>query len=104
MTSSVFIAAQLPSSILRTVLLRMFSTLSPLSGFNYRRSIHLTAAVGLLGHYSKNDDLYITDYVTDVDTLYKYAPALRKPIDKLSENFKSSGVDIKDFPVFLLYH
>lgn len=67
---------------------------------NYRRSIHLTAAVGLLGHYSKNDDLYITDYVTDVDTLYKYAPALRKPIDKLSENFKSSGVDIKDFPVF----
>lgn len=67
---------------------------------NYRRSIHLTVAVGLLGHYSKNDDLYITDYVTDVDTLYKYAPALRKPIDKLSENFKSSGVDIKDFPVF----
>lgn len=67
---------------------------------NYRRSIHLTAAVGLLGHYSKNDDLYITDYVTDVDTLCKYAPALRKPIDKLSENFKSSGVDIKDFPVF----
>lgn len=67
---------------------------------NYRRSIHLTAAVGLLGHYSKNDDLYITDYVTNVDTLYKYAPALRKPIDKLSENFKSSGVDIKDFPVF----
>lgn len=67
---------------------------------NYRRSIHLTAAVGLLGHYSKNDDLYITDYVTDVDTLYKYAPALRKPIDKLSVNFKSSGVDIKDFPVF----
>lgn len=67
---------------------------------NYRRSIHLTAAVGLLGHYSKNDDLYITDYVTDVDTLYKYVPALRKPIDKLSENFKSSGVDIKDFPVF----
>lgn len=67
---------------------------------NYRRSIHLTAAVGLLGHYSKNDDLYITDYVTDVDTLYKHAPALRKPIDKLSENFKSSGVDIKDFPVF----
>lgn len=67
---------------------------------NYRRSIHLTAAVGLLGHYSKNDDLYITDYVTDVDTLHKYAPALRKPIDKLSENFKSSGVDIKDFPVF----
>lgn len=67
---------------------------------NYRRSIHLTAAVGLLGHYSKNDDLYITDYVTDVDTLYKYAPALRKPIDKLSENFISSGVDIKDFPVF----
>lgn len=67
---------------------------------NYRRSIHLTAAVGLLGHYSENDDLYITDYVTDVDTLYKYAPALRKPIDKLSENFKSSGVDIKDFPVF----
>lgn len=67
---------------------------------NYRRSIHLTAAVGLLGHYSKNDDLYITDYVTDVDTLYKYAPALRKLIDKLSENFKSSGVDIKDFPVF----
>lgn len=67
---------------------------------NYRRSIHLTAAVGLLGHYSKNDDLYITDYVTDVDTLYKYAPALRKPIDKLSENFKLSGVDIKDFPVF----
>lgn len=67
---------------------------------NYRRSIHLTAAVGLLGHYSKNDDLYITDYVTDVDTLYKYAPALRKPIDKLSENFKSSGMDIKDFPVF----
>lgn len=67
---------------------------------NYRRSIHLTAAVGLLGHYSKNDDLYITDYVTDVDTLYKYAPALRKPIDKLSENFKSSCVDIKDFPVF----
>lgn len=67
---------------------------------NYRRSIHLTAAVGLLGHYSKNDDLYITDYVTDVDTLYKYAPALRKPIDKLSENFKSSGVDIEDFPVF----
>lgn len=67
---------------------------------NYRRSIHLTAAVGLLGHYSKNNDLYITDYVTDVGTLYKYAPALRKPIDKLSENFKSSGVDIKDFPVF----
>lgn len=67
---------------------------------NYRRSIHLTAAVGLLGHYSKNDDLYITDYITDVDTLYKYAPALRKPIDKLSENFKSSCVDIKDFPVF----
>lgn len=67
---------------------------------NYRRSIHLTAAVGLLGHYSKDNDLYITDYTTDVDTLYKYAPALRKPIDKLSENFKSSGVDIKDFPVF----
>lgn len=67
---------------------------------NFQRGIHLTAAVGLLGHYSKNDDLYITDYVTDVDTLYKYAPALRKPIDKLSENFKSSGVDIKDFPVF----
>lgn len=67
---------------------------------NYRRSIHLTAAVGLLGHYSKNDDLYITDYVTDVDTLYKYAPALRKPIDKVGENFKDSGVDIKDFPVF----
>lgn len=67
---------------------------------NYRRSIHLTAAVGLLGHYSKDNDLYITDYTTDVDTLYKYALALRKPIDKLSENFKSSCVDIKDFPVF----
>ena len=53
-----------------------------------------------MGHYSKDNDLYITDYTTDVDTLYKYAPALRKPIDKLSENFKSSGVDIKDFPVF----
>lgn len=67
---------------------------------NFQRGIRLSAAVGLLGHYSKNNELYITDYITDVDTLYKYAPALRKPIDKLSENFKSSGVDIKDFPVF----
>lgn len=67
---------------------------------NYRRSIHLTAAVGLLGHYSKNNELYITDYITDVDALYKYAPFLRKAIDKVGENFRESGIDIQDFPVF----
>lgn len=67
---------------------------------NFQRGIRLSAAVGLLGHYSKNDELYITDYITDVDALYKYAPFLHKPIDKVGENFKDSGVDIKDFPVF----
>lgn len=67
---------------------------------NFQRSIRLSAAVGLLGHYSKNDELYITDYITDVDALYKYAPFLHKPIDKVGENFRESGVDIKDFPVF----
>lgn len=67
---------------------------------NFQRGIRLSAAVGLLGHYSKNNELYITDYITDVDALYKYAPFLRKPIDKVGENFKDSGVDIKDFPVF----
>lgn len=67
---------------------------------NFQRGIRLSAAVGLLGHYSKNNELYITDYITDVDTLYKYAPFLHKPIDKVGENFRESGVDIKDFPVF----
>lgn len=67
---------------------------------NFQRGIRLSAAVGLLGHYSKNDELYITDYITDVDALYKYAPFLHKPIDKVGENFRDSGVDIKDFPVF----
>lgn len=67
---------------------------------NFQRGIRLSAAVGLLGHYSKNDELYITDYITDVDALYKYAPFLHKPIDKVGENFRESGVDIKDFPVF----
>lgn len=67
---------------------------------NFQRGIRLSAAVGLLGHYSKNNELYITDYITDVDALYKYAPFLHKPIDKLGENFRESGVDIKDFPVF----
>lgn len=67
---------------------------------NFQRGIRLSAAVGLLGHYSKNNELYITDYITDVDALYKYAPDLHKPIDKLGENFRESGVDIKDFPVF----
>lgn len=67
---------------------------------NFRRGIRLSAAVGLLGHYSKNNELYITDYITDVDALYKYAPFLHKPIDKVGENFRESGVDIKDFPVF----
>ena len=67
---------------------------------NFQRVIRLSAAVGLLGHYSKNNELYITDYITDVDALYKYAPFLHKPIDKVGENFKDSGVDIKDFPVF----
>lgn len=67
---------------------------------NFQRGIRLSAAVGLLGHYSKNDELYITDYITDVDALYKYASFLHKPIDKVGENFRESGVDIKDFPVF----
>lgn len=67
---------------------------------NFQRGIRLSAAVGLLGHYSKNDELFITDYITDVDALYKYAPFLHKPIDKVGENFRDSGVDIKDFPVF----
>lgn len=67
---------------------------------NFQRGIRLSAAVGLLGHYSKNNELYITDYITDVDALYKYAPFLHKPIDKVGENFRESGVDIKDFPVF----
>lgn len=67
---------------------------------NFQRGIRLSAAVGLLGHYSKNDELYITDYITVVDALYKYAPFLHKPIDKVGENFRESGVDIKDFPVF----
>lgn len=67
---------------------------------NFQRGIRLSAAVGLLGHYSKNDELYITDYITDVDALYKYAPFLHNPIDKVGENFRESGVDIKDFPVF----
>lgn len=67
---------------------------------NFQRGIRLSAAVGLLGHYSKNDELYITDYITDVDALYKYAPFLHKPIDKVGENYRESGVDIKDFPVF----
>lgn len=67
---------------------------------NFQRGIRLSAAVGLLGHYSKNNELYITDYITDVDALYKYAPFLHKPIEKVGENFKDSGVDIKDFPVF----
>lgn len=67
---------------------------------NFQRGIRLSAAVGLLGHYSKNKELYITDYITDVDALYKYAPFLHKPIDKVGENFRESGVDIKDFPVF----
>lgn len=67
---------------------------------NFQRGIRLSAVVGLLGHYSKNNELYITDYITDVDALYKYAPFLHKPIDKVGENFKDSGVDIKDFPVF----
>ena len=67
---------------------------------NFQRGIRLSAVVGLLGHYSKNDELYITDYITDVDALYKYAPFLHKPIDKVGENFRESGVDIKDFPVF----
>lgn len=67
---------------------------------NFQRGIRLSAAVGLLGHYSKNDELYITDYIIDVDALYKYAPFLHKPIDKVGENFRESGVDIKDFPVF----
>lgn len=67
---------------------------------NFQRGIRLSAAVGLLGHYSKNNELYITDYITDVDALYKYAPFLHKPIDKVGENFMESGVDIKDFPVF----
>lgn len=67
---------------------------------NFQRGIRLSAAVGLLGHYSKNNELYITDYITNVDALYKYVPFLRKPIDKVGENFKDSGVDIKDFPVF----
>ncbi len=60
---------------------------------NFQRGIRLSAAVGLLGHYSKNNELYITDYITDVDALYKYAPFLHKPIDKVGENFKDSGVD-----------
>ena len=67
---------------------------------NFQRGIRLSVAVGLLGHYSKNNELYITDYITDVDALYKYAPFLRKAIDKVGENFRESGVDIKDFPVF----
>lgn len=67
---------------------------------NFQRGIRLSVAVGLLGHYSKNNELYITDYITNVDALYKYAPDLRKAIGKVGENFKDSGVDIKDFPVF----
>lgn len=67
---------------------------------NFQRGIRLSVAVGLLGHYSKNNELYITDYITDVDALYKYAPFLRKAIDKVGENFRESGVDIQDFPVF----
>lgn len=70
------------------------------SWINYQRGIRLSAAVGLLGHYSKDNELYITDYITAVDVLYKYVPALHKPIDKLGEKFKENGVDIKDFPVF----
>ena len=67
---------------------------------NYQRGIRLSAAVGLLGHYSKNNELYITDYITAVDMLYKYVPALHKPIDVLGEKIKENGVDIRDFPVF----
>lgn len=67
---------------------------------NFQRGIRLSAAVGLLGHYSKNNELYITDYITNVDALYKYVPFLRKAIDKVGENFRDSGVDIKDLPVF----
>ena len=34
--------------------------------FNLKRMIVQTLYVGLLGHYSKNDELYVTSYITSV--------------------------------------
>lgn len=51
--------------------------------FNLKRMIVQTLYVGLLGHYSKNDELYVTSYITSVQDLYDHVSCLHKVIDPI---------------------
>ena len=68
--------------------------------FNLKRMIVQTLYVGLLGHYSKNDELYVTSYITSVQDLYDHVSCLHKVIDPIRDRNLANGVDIMPFPVF----
>lgn len=68
--------------------------------FNLKRMIVQTLYVGLLGHYSKNDELYVTSYITSVQDIYDHVSCLHKVIDPIRDRSLANGVDIMPFPVF----
>lgn len=68
--------------------------------FNLKRMIVQTLYVGLLGHYSKNDELYVTSYITSVQDIYDHVSCLHKVIDPIRDRNLANGVDIMPFPVF----
>lgn len=64
------------------------------------RMLMQTLYVGLIGHYSKNDELYITGYISSVTELHDAVPALRGGIDAAYDASLPEGIDIMKFPVF----
>ncbi len=68
--------------------------------FSFKRMLMQTLYVGLIGHYSKNDELYITGYISSVKELHDAVPALRGGIDAAYDASLPEGIDIMKFPVF----
>lgn len=67
---------------------------------SFKRMLMQTLYVGLIGHYSKNDELYITGYISSVKELREAVPALRGGIDAAYDASLPEGIDIMKFPVF----
>lgn len=67
--------------------------------FSFKRMLMQTLYVGLIGHYSKNDELYITGYISSVKELHEAVPALRGGIDAAYDASLPDGIDIMQFPV-----
>lgn len=67
--------------------------------FSFKRMLMQTLYVGLIGHYSKNDELYITGYISSVKELHEAVPALRGSIDAAYDASLPDGIDIMRFPV-----